>query len=349
LVLEKALTFLTYIDFGSKSIRDKMEQEQSDEIEVLQSIFPDEFELVNQTPWIFKIHLVPNPGNQDNNHGNYFFFNSLSHCTINHPLAKILILLYYIYIVAVAVCVEFPTLYPSVKANVTIELEKGLTNKHQDELVILINKCSDDNIGSPAIFAITEVVKEWLLDNNVAGQDGSMYADMMRKQQQKDMEARKKADKAAAALAAELENRKDMEDPAEVERIRKRQAGHPVTLESFNAWKQKFEAEMNAMEQQGKSLSTIIIDSSKEDDRPTGKQLFLMNKAGREDLIIEEAEKEELVPLPEAGKKKSTTVASAATALGGADFEDEDDDDEDYVDGEDDDDDDDDDDYEEEG
>lgn len=253
---------------------------------------------------------------------------------------------------AVAVCVEFPPTYPSVKADVTIELEKGLTSKHQDELLALISKCGDDNLGSPAIFAITEAVKDWLLDNNIPGQDGSMYADMMRKQQQKDVEAKKKAEKAASALAAELENKKDVEDPAEIERIRKRQAGHPVTLESFNAWKQKFEAEMLVLEQQGKSLSTVAIDSSKDDDRPSGKQLFLMNKAGREDLIIEEAEKEEFVPPPEdaAGKgKKKSAVASAATALGGADFDEDDEDDEDYVDGEEDYDDDDDEDYEEEG
>lgn len=47
-----------------------MEQEQSDEIEVLQSIFPEEFELVSPSPWTFKIHLVPNPGGKDN-HGNF--------------------------------------------------------------------------------------------------------------------------------------------------------------------------------------------------------------------------------------------------------------------------------------
>lgn len=251
--------------------------------------------------------------------------------------------------VAVSVCVEFPAEYPTVLANVTIEIEKGLTGKHQDELLALVDKCGKENIGSPAIFSIAEAVKEWLQDNNIPGQDGSMYADMMRKQQLKDVEAKKKAEKAASVLAAELENKRDIEDPAEVERIRKRQAGHPVTLESFNAWKVKFEAEMLALEQQGKSLSTIIIDSSKEDDRPTGKQLFLMNKAGREDLILEEAEKEEFVP-PPSGEGKKKSVASLANTHGDGEFgdEDDDDDDEDFIDDGDDDDDDDED-YEVEG
>ena len=33
-------------------------------------------------------------------------------------------------------------------------------------------------------------------------------------------------------------------DPEEEERIRRRQAGHPVTVEVFMEWKKKFEAEM---------------------------------------------------------------------------------------------------------
>jgi hypothetical protein len=45
-----------------------MEQEQSDEIEVLMSIFPEEFELISKNPWEFKLHLSAKPGSKDN-HG----------------------------------------------------------------------------------------------------------------------------------------------------------------------------------------------------------------------------------------------------------------------------------------
>jgi hypothetical protein len=44
-----------------------------------------------------------------------------------------------------------------------------------------------------------------MIDNNIAGQDGSMYADMMRRMQQKDVEKKKKEVKAAIALAADSE------------------------------------------------------------------------------------------------------------------------------------------------
>ena len=38
------------------------------------------------------------------------------------------------------------------------------------------------NEGMPALFAVCEVVREWLADNNVKGlDDASMHAQMMRK------------------------------------------------------------------------------------------------------------------------------------------------------------------------
>lgn len=57
----------------------------------------------------------------------------------------------------------------------------------------------------PCIFVIAEAVKEWLQDNNVAGQDGSMYADMIRRMQQKDVENKKKSEQAAIIAAANAE------------------------------------------------------------------------------------------------------------------------------------------------
>ena len=41
-----------------------MNQEQQDEIEVLSSIFPDEFELISSSPYSFKIHLIPSDGKE---------------------------------------------------------------------------------------------------------------------------------------------------------------------------------------------------------------------------------------------------------------------------------------------
>ena len=76
-------------------------------------------------------------------------------------------------------------------------------------------------------------------------------------------------------------------DPEELERIRKRQAGQAVTVEAFMEWKMKFEAEMLAL----KIAQHGLIDKDK-DDRPTGKQLFLSNRAGLEEALIAAGEQE---------------------------------------------------------
>jgi hypothetical protein len=182
-----------------------------------------------------------------------------------------------------------------------------------------------------------------------------MYAEMMRRMQQKDNETKKKAEKVAIYEAADMESKNLLDDPEEQERIRKRQAGKPVTIESFNAWKVKFDAEMNVTS----SLVTVfnqqtIKESSSTplaEDRPTGKQLFLMNKAevGVDvEALIAAAEQEEIVEPPQSTRttrSKTSTGATVATSKNNAlneeaEFNDEDDDeDSDYADEEDDDDD----------
>lgn len=233
-------------------------------------------------------------------------------------------------VVGVALICAFPINYPSESIpDIIVEIEKGLNKKHVDELNILISKTAKDNLGSPSIFSITEVVKEWLLENNIPGQDGSMYADMMRKQQQKDIENKRKQDKMASYLAADLESKKDIDNitPEEMERIRKRQAGHPCTLESFNAWKEKFDQEMSNSKE---SQNLIKIDILTENDRPTGKQLFMLNKAGveidLEEALIEEGEKEDIDEEQEQLILKKLLQTDTIKVE-----EDDDDDDEDYV------------------
>jgi hypothetical protein len=196
---------------------------------------------------------------------------------------------------------------------------------------------AENNIGMAMIFTIAEAIKDWLTDNNTPGQDGSMYADMMRRMQQKDVAEKKKADKAAISAAADSEMKADHVDPEEQERIRKRQAGTQVTLETFLEWKAKFDAEMKALAEAGKKAVVEV------DDRPTGKQYFLQNRAAEDDgeALVEEGENEDFVLEEEADSSRKVS--------GDVDIEEEDDDDdEDYVDDGDDDDDDDSD-YEEEG
>ena len=263
--------------------------EQSEEIEVLQSIFPSEFESISADS--FKIRLSPG---DDEVH------------------------------VAVRLVVEFPPAYPSVVPLITIEPEKGLGKRQIEEIQALGQKIIEENVGMPTIFMVAEGVKDWLTDNNKPGQDGSMYAEMMRRMQQKDQVEKKKADKAAISAAADSELKADMIDPEEQERIRKRQAGTQVTLESFNEWKIKFDAEMKALAEQNKK---VVI--SELEDRPTGKQLFLLNKVKDDDeeALVMAGEEEDLSNL--LLKKQGDGVDD------NIEIEDEDDeDDEDYKPGE---------------
>ena len=260
-------------------------EDQAEEKEVLQSIFPGEYEELSVSS--FRIcHLMPVVDGEVH--------------------------------VAVALLVEYPAAYPSVIPSIVVEPEKGLGKKQIDELQLLAEGQAQNNIGMPSIFVVAEAIKEWLADNNKPGQDGSMYAEMMRRMQQKESVEKKKADKAAVGAAADSELKDNLLDPEEQERIRKRQAGTQVTLESFIEWKVKFEAEMKALAEQGKK----VVIATEADDRPTGKQLFLMNtvKADEEDALVAAGEEEEIV----VGKIDE-------------DDDDDDDDDEDYVPGEEDD------------
>jgi hypothetical protein len=91
----------------------------------------------------------------------------------------------------------------------------------------------------------------------------------------------------ASDLLAKKSSSAPSVDPEELERIRKRQAGQAVTIEAFMEWKMKFEAEMLAL----KIAQHGAIDKDK-DDRPTGKQLFLSNRAGLEEALIAAGEQE---------------------------------------------------------
>jgi hypothetical protein len=183
--------------------------------------------------------------------------------------------------------------------------------------------------------------------------------------QQKDMQQKKQSEKAAITAAADSEFREVIIDPAEQERIRRRQEGTPVTLETFNQWKKAFEDEMAAKElealRSGGPVSNLaplaavtigagnldesganvkaLLETLAADGRPTGKQYFMMNMGaakgageGAEDPDAEDLE----------GPDELAEVLGMGTGDGGEG--DSEDDDSDYVEGEEDDDDDDDDD-----
>lgn len=71
----------------------------------------------------------------------------------------------------------------------SIEIVKGLTEDHAKELLDLANDEATANAGMPAMYAICERLREWLIENNVKGMDDlSMYAQMMKREKEKERE-----------------------------------------------------------------------------------------------------------------------------------------------------------------
>jgi hypothetical protein len=113
---------------------------------------------------------------------------------------------------------------------------------------------------------------------------------MMRRMQYKEVERKLESEKAAIKFMADSESKGPSAqiDEAELERIRKRQAGTMVTVESFMSWKAAFDAEQAA-----KSTTTNTVDSNA--GKITGKQWFLSQQG----QVSEEAEDALLAALEE--------------------------------------------------
>lgn len=239
------------------------DEQQLEELEVLTSIYPEECTVISgDAPRGLKILLVPHPGGPEENH------------------------------VEISLLVTMPSEYPGSQPPIlAIQIEKGLSRKHADELKVIGERAAASDIGMPTIFLVCEALKEWLCDNNAPGQDGSMYSEMMRREQKKDTVQKKQEEKKAISAAADSEMSEHIVDPEEEERIRKRQAGQPVTIESFEAWKVKFDEEMRlaAGGAAGGAAAAAAVTAAAAalggggEVRLSGKQLFLLNKAGKED------------------------------------------------------------------
>jgi hypothetical protein len=72
--------------------------------------------------------------------------------------------------VAIELNCRFPAQYPAESPNIEIEIKKGLAAKRKEEIMAIIEQVGQENLGTPAIYTIVEAIREWLADNNVAGQ-----------------------------------------------------------------------------------------------------------------------------------------------------------------------------------
>ncbi|TMW57332.1 hypothetical protein Poli38472_003257 [Pythium oligandrum] len=198
-------------------------EEQAMEVEALESIYMDEFVKLTDDPLSYQIHIVPNQDGQ-NNH------------------------------VALTLKCKIPETYPDVEPQLEIVLDKGLSDTQHKEIKALVMAQVAENLGMAMMFTISEAVREYLVENNRQGNDGSEYQEMMRR-----LEIRKKQDDTSAAAAAE-------ENAQATAAVKRNDHGTPVTVESFLAWRAKFEAET-----QVKKKETTKDEATA---KLTGKQLW---------------------------------------------------------------------------
>ncbi|OQR84842.1 hypothetical protein ACHHYP_12630 [Achlya hypogyna] len=211
-------------------------EEQMMEVEALESIYMDDFTKIQDSPVVVKVHIVPNQDGE-NNH------------------------------VALSLTCTLPETYPEAAPAIDIILEKGLSDRQEKEIRALLDSQVEENMGMAMIYTISEAIREYLVENNREGNDGSEYQEMLRRMESK----QKKEDTAAAAAQAKLD-----EENASV--TTKSNEGTPVTVESFNAWKAKFDAEMMSKVAGKTGVST--------EKRLTGRQLWTSG-AAKEDTTTE--------------------------------------------------------------
>ena len=135
------------------------------EAEALEAIFMDAFEVRSPNqPFEWSVKLMPVDCGGDEEEEN----------KENHVMVNLV--------------AKIPLAYPEeALPELDIEVVKGLSKDNQIELVKLANEEAEANEGMPAVFAVCERIKEWLVDNNVKGlDDASMYAQMMRKTKEKE-------------------------------------------------------------------------------------------------------------------------------------------------------------------
>lgn len=213
--------------------------------------------------------------------------------------------------------------YPSSSPALTlVHAVKGISSDQLSELQSTAERLAQDNIGMPSIYVIAVALQEWLTENNVPGNDGSMYSDMIRREQKKVVEEKKEAYRAAVKAAADSENREPQIDKAELERLQKRQAGVAVTVETFMAWKVKFDEEMSKLE----SMKKVGKGQGEFDENKiSGKQWFLALQASGKG--VETGDEEERL-IVEGEKDDFEMVDEESLVL---DDDDDDEEDEDYV------------------
>ena len=87
--------------------------------------------------------------------------------------------------VSVHLACKYTPKYPDEKADISIQIVKGLKECQRKELEQLVDRCQEENIGMPCVYSLTDVVNEYLLNNNRPAGDGSIHSEMLERQRLK--------------------------------------------------------------------------------------------------------------------------------------------------------------------
>eukprot|EP00485_Elphidium_margaritaceum_P007540 CAMPEP_0202692884 /NCGR_PEP_ID=MMETSP1385-20130828/7153_1 /ASSEMBLY_ACC=CAM_ASM_000861 /TAXON_ID=933848 /ORGANISM="Elphidium margaritaceum" /LENGTH=302 /DNA_ID=CAMNT_0049348487 /DNA_START=26 /DNA_END=934 /DNA_ORIENTATION=+ len=225
------------------------EQEQIDELESLECLYPNAFSRDPDAPnKKFSIDIVPHQDSDEPNH------------------------------VAIKLFVTYTDQYPDESAQFRVEIVKGLKDKHCKELTNLIAQISDDNLCSPMMFTICTEVQEWLVHRNVPC-DTSLHDQM---KAQKELKARLQRltfgheEKTDHHTQAEAHCATDF-DIASYQRAK----GTPVTTKTFQKWAEVFLEHYR--KEQTLKFEQMYGDDKRE--RLTGVQIFEQN--AKEKLMMD--------------------------------------------------------------
>lgn len=160
------------------------QEQQLEEFEVLASIYPDEFSRINALDavpphWegqsygnLFRIDIKPSDTDSKDMHGIASFENQFISTASSHWILFSTSLLVHVDLIC-AMPPNYPTEVPLL---VDIYPKKGLGPDQVQELLSIAERSAAENLGMPSAYSVAMSVQEWLTENNLPGNDGSMYA-----------------------------------------------------------------------------------------------------------------------------------------------------------------------------
>ena len=136
----------------------------------------------------------------------------------------------------------YPDTYPDVGVEIEFEESEGVEDPQLEGLKEHLNEVVEENLGMAMVFTIVSAAIEWLGETN---------------------------DRLKFEAEEVIRIKKEKDDEEE----RKKLEGTKVTIESFLAWKDEFDAEMNA-----KKSAAVLSKKEKEKMNKNGRELFMTDQ-----------------------------------------------------------------------